>query len=336
MKTAIITGVTGQDGSYLAEFLLDKGYRVVGLKRRTSIINTSRIDHFFENKNFHLRYFDLSDLPSMISIINEFKPVEVYHLAAQSHVKVSFENPIYTTQTNALGTLNMLEAIRLTNKKIRFYQASTSELFGTNHGKSFNEKSIFKPASPYGVSKLYSYWITLNYRESYGMFCSNGILFNHESPRRGETFVTSKVCKGAVDYVKKGKPLAIGNLYAVRDWGHAKDYVESMWLILNYKVPDDFVIATGKTQTVKKLVISAFKILGVKLKWKGKGEKEVAIDISNGKIAVKIDPKYFRLTEVPYLKGDPRKAKKLLKWKNKISFEELIKEMVDAELAKYG
>ena len=336
MKTAIITGVTGQDGSYLAEFLLDKGYRVVGLKRRTSIINTSRIDHFFENKNFHLRYFDLSDLSSMISIINEFKPVEVYHLAAQSHVKVSFENPIYTTQTNALGTLNMLEAIRLTNKKIRFYQASTSELFGTNHGKSFNEKSIFKPASPYGVSKLYSYWITLNYRESYGMFCSNGILFNHESPRRGETFVTSKVCKGAVDYVKKGKPLAIGNLYAVRDWGHAKDYVESMWLILNYKVPDDFVIATGKTQTVKKLVISAFKILGVKLKWKGKGEKEVAIDISNGKIAVKIDPKYFRLTEVPYLKGDPRKAKKLLKWKNKISFEELIKEMVDAELAKYG
>ena len=336
MKTAIITGVTGQDGSYLAELLLDKGYRVVGLKRRTSIINTSRIDHFFENKNFHLRYFDLSDLPSMISIINEFKPVEVYHLAAQSHVKVSFENPIYTTQTNALGTLNMLEAIRLTNKKIRFYQASTSELFGTNHGKSFNEKSIFKPASPYGVSKLYSYWITLNYRESYGMFCSNGILFNHESPRRGETFVTSKVCKGAVDYVKKGKPLAIGNLYAVRDWGHAKDYVESMWLILNYKVPDDFVIATGKTQTVKKLVISAFKILGVKLKWKGKGEKEVAIDISNGKIAVKIDPKYFRLTEVPYLKGDPRKAKKLLKWKNKISFEELIKEMVDAELAKYG
>ena len=336
MKTAIITGVTGQDGSYLAEFLLDKGYRVVGLKRRTSIINTSRIDHFFENKNFHLRYFDLSDLPSMISIINEFKPVEVYHLAAQSHVKVSFENPIYTTQTNALGTLNMLEAIRLTNKKIRFYQASTSELFGTNHGKSFNEKSIFKPASPYGVSKLYSYWITLNYRESYGMFCSNGILFNHESPRRGETFVTSKVCKGAVDYVKKGKPLAIGNLYAVRDWGHAKDYVESMWLILNYKVSDDFVIATGKTQTVKKLVISAFKILGVKLKWKGKGEKEVAIDISNGKIAVKIDPKYFRLTEVPYLKGDPRKAKKLLKWKNKISFEELIKEMVDAELAKYG
>ena len=336
MKTAIITGVTGQDGSYLAELLLDKGYRVVGLKRRTSIINTSRIDHFFENKNFHLRYFDLSDLPSMISIINEFKPVEVYHLAAQSHVKVSFENPIYTTQTNALGTLNMLEAIRLTNKKIRFYQASTSELFGTNHGKSFNEKSIFKPASPYGVSKLYSYWITLNYRESYGMFCSNGILFNHESPRRGETFVTSKVCKGAVDYVKKGKPLAIGNLYAVRDWGHAKDYVESMWLILNYKVSDDFVIATGKTQTVKKLVISAFKILGVKLKWKGKGEKEVAIDISNGKIAVKIDPKYFRLTEVPYLKGDPRKAKKLLKWKNKISFEELIKEMVDAELAKYG
>ena len=336
MKTAIITGVTGQDGSYLAELLLDKGYRVVGLKRRTSIINTSRIDHFFENKNFHLRYFDLSDLSSMISIINEFKPVEVYHLAAQSHVKVSFENPIYTTQTNALGTLNMLEAIRLTNKKIRFYQASTSELFGTNHGKSFNEKSIFKPASPYGVSKLYSYWITLNYRESYGMFCSNGILFNHESPRRGETFVTSKVCKGAVDYVKKGKPLAIGNLYAVRDWGHAKDYVESMWLILNYKVPDDFVIATGKTQTVKKLVISAFKILGVKLKWKGKGEKEVAIDISNGKIAVKIDPKYFRLTEVPYLKGDPRKAKKLLKWKNKISFEELIKEMVDAELAKYG
>ena len=336
MKTAIITGVTGQDGSYLAEFLLDKGYRVVGLKRRTSIINTSRIDHFFENKNFHLRYFDLSDLSSMISIVNEFKPVEVYHLAAQSHVKVSFENPIYTTQTNALGTLNMLEAIRLTNKKIRFYQASTSELFGTNHGKSFNEKSIFKPASPYGVSKLYSYWITLNYRESYGMFCSNGILFNHESPRRGETFVTSKVCKGAVDYVKKGKPLAIGNLYAVRDWGHAKDYVESMWLILNYKVPDDFVIATGKTQTVKKLVISAFKILGVKLKWKGKGEKEVAIDISNGKIAVKIDPKYFRLTEVPYLKGDPRKAKKLLKWKNKISFEELIKEMVDAELAKYG
>ena len=336
MKTAIITGVTGQDGSYLAELLLDKGYRVVGLKRRTSIINTSRIDHFFENKNFHLRYFDLSDLSSMISIINEFKPVEVYHLAAQSHVKVSFENPIYTTQTNALGTLNMLEAIRLTNKKIRFYQASTSELFGTNHGKSFNEKSIFKPASPYGVSKLYSYWITLNYRESYGMFCSNGILFNHESPRRGETFVTSKVCKGAVDYVKKGKPLAIGNLYAVRDWGHAKDYVESMWLILNYKVSDDFVIATGKTQTVKKLVISAFKILGVKLKWKGKGEKEVAIDISNGKIAVKIDPKYFRLTEVPYLKGDPRKAKKLLKWKNKISFEELIKEMVDAELAKYG
>ncbi len=336
MKTAIITGVTGQDGSYLAEFLLDKGYRVVGLKRRTSIINTSRIDHFFENKNFYLRYFDLSDLSSMISIINEFKPVEVYHLAAQSHVKVSFENPIYTTQTNALGTLNLLEAIRLTNKKIRFYQASTSELFGTNHGKSFNEKSIFKPASPYGVSKLYSYWITLNYRESYGMFCSNGILFNHESPRRGETFVTSKVCKGAVDYIKKGRPLSIGNLYAVRDWGHAKDYVESMWLILNHKVSDDFVIATGKTQTVKKLVISAFKILGVKLKWRGKGEKEVAIDIRDGKIAVKIDPKYFRLTEVPYLKGDPRKAKKLLKWKNKISFEELIKEMVDAELEKYG
>lgn len=335
MKTAIITGVTGQDGSYLAELLLDKGYKVIGLKRRTSIINTSRIDHIFDNKNFYLKYFDLSDLSSMISVINEFKPSEIYNLAAQSHVQVSFENPIYTSQINAIGTLNMLEAIRLTNKKIKFYQASTSELYGTNKGKSFNEKSLFRPASPYGVSKLYSYWITVNYRESYKMFCSNGILFNHESPRRGETFVTSKVCNGAIAYLKHGKILSVGNLYSIRDWGHAKDYVRSMWMILNHKNADDFVIATGKTHTVKKLITVAFQYLGIKLLWKGKGISERAIDSKNGKIAVKIDPKYFRLTEVPYLKGNPSKAKKILKWNSEISFEKMIHEMIEAKLSKY-
>ena len=335
MKTALITGITGQDGSYLAELLLDKGYRVIGLKRRTSIINTARIDHIFEHKHFIVKYSDLTDISSLISLIKEFKPQEIYNLAAQSHVQVSFENPIYSTQTNANGTLYILEAIRLTNKKIKFYQASTSELYGTNKGKAFNEKSLFKPASPYGVSKLFSYWITINYRESYGMFCSNGILFNHESPRRGETFITQKVCQGAVTYLKENKTLQVGNIYSYRDWGHAKDYVRSMWMILNHKKPDDFVIATGKTFTVKKLITVAFNLLNINLIWRGKGINEVAIDTKNSKVAVKINPKYFRLNEVPYLKGDPSKARKILKWRNKISFKDLVKEMIDVELSKY-
>ena len=334
MKTALITGVTGQDGSYLAELLLSKGYKVVGLKRRTSIINTSRIDEILEEKKFFLEYFDLLDISSIIFLIKKYNPSEIYNLAAQSHVKVSFENPHYTSQTNSMGTLNILEAIRITNKKIKFYQASTSELFGTNKQKVFNEKSAFIPASPYGVSKIFSYWITVNYRESYNMFCSNGILFNHESPRRGETFVTSKVCKGAVMYKKNNAILKVGNLYSSRDWGHAKDYVYSMWLILKNKVPDDFVIATGKTYTVKQLINTAFGSLGIKLIWKGKGINEKGIDSSNGKIAVKIDKKYFRLTEVPYLKGDSTKAKKILKWDTKINFKSLIHEMVQSELKK--
>jgi len=336
MKIALITGVTGQDGSYLSELLLSKGYKVIGLKRRTSIISTSRIDHLLNHKRFHLEYFDLLDISSIIFIIKKYKPHEIYNLAAQSHVKVSFENPIYTSQTNSLGTLNMLEAIKITNKKIRFYQASTSELYGTNNKKKFNEKSLFLPASPYGVSKIFSYWITVNYRESYNMFCSNGILFNHESPRRGETFVTSKVCKGAVLYKKESKTLYVGNLYAYRDWGHAKDYVNSMWLILNHKNPDDFVIATGKSYTVKQLINTAFKILGINIVWKGHGINEVGIDSSSGKIAIRINQKYFRPTEVPFLKGDPTKAKKILKWKTEISFYDLIEEMVNFELKKYG
>jgi len=334
MKTALITGITGQDGSYLAEFLLNKGYKVIGLKRRTSIINTSRIDHIFKNKRFALEYYDVTDPSAIVSLIYKYKPDEIYNLAAQSHVKVSFDNPIYTTNSNALGVLYILEAIRNFNKNIKFYQASTSELYGSNKSKLLNEKSTFMPASPYAVSKLYAFWITKNYREAYKIFCCNGILFNHESPRRGETFITSKVCKGAIDFINSGKVLEVGNIYASRDWGHAKDYVESMWKMLQYKKPDDYVISTNKSYTIKYLIEFVYKKLGVIIKWSGSGLKEIGIDKKSSKIAIKINKKYFRPTEVDHLRGDSSKAIKILKWKNKINFECLIDEMIEAEKKK--
>jgi len=338
MKKALITGITGQDGSYLAEFLLNKGYEVHGIKRRSSSINTSRIDHLFQdphesNLKFILHHGDLTDSTSLIRIIQEVQPDEIYNLAAQSHVKVSFEEPEYTANSDALGTLRILEAIRILKleKKTKYYQASTSELYGDVRETPQNEKTPFYPRSPYGVAKLYAYWITINYREAYGIFACNGILFNHESPVRGETFVTRKITR-ALTRIKLGlqKTLYLGNLNAMRDWGHAKDYVEVQWLMLQQDKPDDFVIATGKQYSVRDFINLTAKNLDMKIKWKGKAENEIGI-FENNEI-IKVDTNYYRPTEVESLIGDASKAKKLLGWEPKISFESLVEEMVEEDL----
>ena len=342
-KIVLITGITGQDGSYLAELLLKKNYIVHGLIRKSSSFNTSRIDHIYidpHNKtNFFLHYGDLTDSNSIYNIINNIKPEEIYNLGAQSHVGVSFENPEFTAEVSGIGTLRILEAIRfLKMRKIKFYQASTSELFGETYDKKiFNENSKFHPKSPYGVAKLYSYWITSVYRESYGIFASNGILFNHESPRRGETFVTRKITRFLTRKKMGSKEIMyLGNLNAKRDWGHAKDYVEMQWRILQQKKPDDFVIATGEAYSVKEFIDVAAKILNFRIIWKGKGLKEQCYLIRNNKkeLIIKIDKKYFRPNEVNYLKGDAKKAFKKLNFKPKFSFKDLVKDMILSDLEK--
>jgi GDPmannose 4,6-dehydratase len=339
-KVALIFGITGQDGSYLAEFLLKKNYIIHGVKRRSSSANTERIDHLFDslnfsNKNFFIHYGDISDGTSTLSIINKIKPDEIYNLAAQSHVRVSFDVPEYTADITALGALRILESIKILNlKKTKYYQASSSEMYGlVDKKKSLNEKTPFHPRSVYGVSKVFAYHTAVHYREAYGLFASNGILFNHESPRRGPTFVTKKIVQGLVR-IKKGlqKKLTLGNLYAVRDWGHAKDYAVSMWKILQYKKPDDWVIATNKENTVKNFVNLTAKKLTIKIKWIGKGIKEKAIDMNTKKTIIDLDPKFLRPTEVDFLRGDFSKARKKLKWKPLISTNELIDDMIQDEI----
>ena len=339
MKKALITGITGQDGYYLTKFLLKKGYQVHGIKRRTSLINTQRIDEFFNNKNLHDKNFilyhgDMTDSSSLISILNKVKPNEIYNLAAQSHVKVSFEIPEYTANSDAIGVLRLLESVRSANliNKTKIYQASTSELFGKAKKTPQNEKTPFYPRSPYGVAKLYAYWIIVNYREAYNFFACNGILFNHESPLRGETFVTRKITIG-LSKIKLGlqKNLILGNLNAKRDWGHAADYAEAMWKMMQLKKPDDFVIATGRQYSVRQFVNIAAKNLGINIKWIGKGINEIGIDKKTGKTLVKVGKKYFRPTEVDTLLGDSKKAKKILKWKPKITFNQMVREMVESD-----
>jgi GDPmannose 4,6-dehydratase len=340
MKKALITGITGQDGSYLAEFLLNKGYKVHGIKRRSSSFNTARVDHIYKdphqrNVHFYMHYGDLTDATNLIRIIQEVQPDEIYNLAAQSHVAVSFETPEYTANSDALGTLRLLEAIRILRmqNKVKFYQASTSELFGKVQEVPQKETTPFYPRSPYSVAKLYSYWITINYREAYSMFTCNGILFNHESPRRGETFVTRKITM-AVAKIKKGlqDKLYLGNLDAKRDWGYAKEYVEPMWLMLQQDKPDDYVIATGEAHSVREFVELAFSKIGIHIVWKGKGVKEKGIDEATGKVLVEVDPRYFRPTEVELLVGDATKAREKLGWKPKTTFKELVNLMVEADL----
>lgn len=351
-KCALITGITGQDGAYLAEFLLKKGYVVHGIKRRASLFNTDRIDHLYqdphENKTkFSLHYGDLTDSTNLIRIIQEVQPDEIYNLAAQSHVKVSFETPEYTANADAVGTLRLLEAIRILQLtgKTKFYQASTSELYGNAAEIPQTEKTPFYPRSPYGVAKLYSYWITVNYREAYNIFACNGILFNHESPLRGETFVTRKITRGVVRIaLGLQKKLYLGNLNAKRDWGHAADYVEAMWLMMQQDEPDDYVIATGKTHSVREFAERAFAEIGVIIKWEGSGvdekgiissitsSSEYAASLRIGEVVVEIDPKYFRPTEVDILLGDPSKAKENLGWKPEKTFGELVKEMVTSDM----
>ena len=338
-KIALIFGVTGQDGAYLSKFLLKKKYKVFGVKRRSSIINTQRVDDIYKDINFKsdfvLCYGDLSDSSSIIKLIKKIKPNEIYNLAAQSHVQVSFEVPEYSADINSLGTLRILEAIKNLNleKKVKFYQAGTSEMFGRTKEKFQNEKTNFYPASPYGVSKCFAHWITVNYREAYKMFACNGILFNHESPIRGETFVTRKIIQGLIK-IRNGhqKKLFLGNLYSKRDWGHAKDYVEAMWKMLQQKKPNDYVIGTGKTFTIKEFVNKAAKKIGFKIKWIGKGINERAIDIENKKVLIECKKRYFRPVEVDYLKANAQKAKKLLNWYPKISLENLIDEMIECEI----
>jgi GDPmannose 4,6-dehydratase len=337
-KKALITGITGQDGSYLAEFLLKKGYRVHGIKRRSSLFNTDRIDHLYQdphtvNNKLILHHGDLTDATSLIRIIQQTQPDEIYNLAAQSHVSVSFEIPEYTANSDALGALRILEAIRILKleKKTKFYQASTSELFGLVRETPQKETTPFYPRSPYAAAKLYAYWITVNYREAYGIYACNGILFNHESPVRGETFVTRKITR-ALSRIKLGlqNNFYIGNLDARRDWGHAKDFVEAQWLMLQKKIPEDFVIATGKQYSVRNFINVAASKLGMNILWKGKGLKEVGI--LNNKTIIKVDPRYFRPTEVETLLGDASKAKKKLNWKPKIKFDELVAEMISEDL----
>ncbi len=337
-KVALITGVTGQDGSYLTDLLIKKGYKIIGVKRRSSSFNTKRIDHIYndisQSKNFVPFYGDLTDSSNILRIIQSTKPDEIYNLGAQSHVHTSFEIPEYSANADALGTLRILEAIRILKlqKKTRFYQASTSEIFG-NTDIPQSEKTPFRPRSPYAISKLYAYWTTVNYREAYGIFAVNGILFNHEGPRRGETFVSRKITRAVSEIAKnKREFFTLGNLHAKRDWGSAKDYVESMWLMLKAKKPSDYVIATGKSYTVKQFVEEAFKHINIKISWKGRGLKEVGYNKKNGKVHVKIDPVYFRPTDVNELKGDSSKARRELRWKPKTSFKNLIKEMMMSDL----
>lgn len=340
MKKALITGVTGQDGAYLSDFLLSKGYEVHGIKRRTSMFNTARIDHLYKDPHekdskYILHYGDLTDATNLIRVIQEVRPDEVYNLAAQSHVKVSFESPEYTANSDALGTLRLLEAIRILKLEnhTRFYQASTSEMYGCVQETPQTEKTPFYPRSPYAAAKVYAYWITVNYREAYNMFACNGILFNHESPLRGETFVTRKITR-AVARIKLGlqDELFLGNLDAKRDWGHALDYIKAMWLMLQQKTPDDFVIATGHTHSVRTFVEKAFMTLGYDLQWEGVGVNEIGRDVNTGKALVKIDPRYFRPTEVDLLLGDASKAKEKLGWTPKIKFDQLVEGMVKADL----
>ena len=332
-KIALITGITGQDGSYLAELLLSKNYIVHGIKRRTSIIRTDRVDHLYNQKNFFLHHGDMNDFSSISKIINNINPDEIYNLAAQSHVQVSFEQPEYTSSVNAMGALRLLEVIKMHKKKIKMYQASTSEMFGKTYEKFQSEKSKFLPQSPYGIAKLYAYWICKNYRKNYNIFVSNGILFNHESPRRGETFVTKKIASALVRIkLKKQNILEVGNLYAKRDWGHARDYVGAMWKMLQQKYPDDYCISTGETYTVKHFINECCKFLKLNIKWIGKGVKEKAIDKKSNKIIIRVNKKYFRPSEVKYLRGNNSYAKKKLKWKPKTTFKELVREMIDFEL----
>jgi GDPmannose 4,6-dehydratase len=355
MKKALITGITGQDGAYLAELLLAKGYEVHGIKRRTSLFNTDRIDHLYQDphekgRRFILHYGDMTDSSSLIRIVQAVQPDEIYNLAAQSHVAVSFEEPEYTADSDALGALRLLEAIRILGltKKTRFYQAATSELFGKVQETPQKETTPFYPRSPYGVAKLYAYWITVNYREAYGLYACNGILFNHESPNRGETFVTRKVTRGLARIALGLQDcLYLGNLDARRDWGHARDYVEAQWLILQQKQPEDYVIATGRQYSVRDFVDRAVKELGIALSWKGKGTKEVGVVDSvdqsrvtnhqsrspkRGDIIVRVDPRYFRPTEVNALLGDAGKARRKLGWKPKVTFSQLVAEMVGEDL----
>lgn len=339
MKKALITGVTGQDGSYLVEFLLEKGYEVHGIRRAASSFNTHRIDHIRPDPHgkdigFHLHYGDLTDSSNLNRLLEKIEPDEIYNLAAQSHVHLSFQMPDYTAQVDGLGALRLIDAVKKTGLKTKFYQASTSELFGKVREIPQTETTPFYPRSPYGVAKLYAYWITVNYREAYNMFACNGILFNHESPRRGGTFVTKKIT-AAVARIKNGTQdkLYLGNLDAKRDWGYAKDFVEAMWLILQHKIPDDYIIATNETHTVREFCEKAFEYVGIKLVWKGKGLKEKGIDKKTGKVLVEVDPIYFRPAEVEFLLGDSSKAKKILKWKPKVSFEKLVGIMMDHDLA---
>ena len=340
MKKALITGITGQDGAYLAEYLMKKGYEVHGIKRRSSSFNTARVDHLYKDPHepdvqFFMHYGDLTDATNLIRIIQDIQPDEIYNLAAQSHVKVSFETPEYTANADALGTLRLLEAIRMLGleEKTKFYQASTSEIFGKVQEIPQTEKTPFYPRSPYGVAKLYAYWITVNYREAYNMFACNGILFNHESPIRGETFVTRKITR-AVARIKLGMQdkLFLGNLDASRDWGYAGDYVKAMWLMLQQDEPDDYIIATGESHTVREFTEKAFKEVGIGIEWKGEGIEEIGLDDKNGRVIVEIDPRYFRPTEVDYLQGDASKAKEKLGWEPEITFDELVSMMVKEDL----
>lgn len=338
-KVALVTGITGQDGAYLAELLLDKGYEVHGIKRRSSSFNTARIDHLYHDPHFkglpfYLHYGDMTDATNLIRIIQEIQPDEIYNLAAQSHVQVSFDSPEYTANTDALGTLRILEAIRILGmtQKTKFYQASTSELYGKVQEVPQTEETPFYPRSPYAVAKLYAFWICVNYREAYDMFAVNGILFNHESPIRGETFVTRKITRAAVRIAKGIQPkLFLGNLDAKRDWGHAKDYVEGMHLMLQQEEPEDYVLATGVTTTVRQFCEWAFHHAGIELKWEGEGVNEIGIDKDSGKTLVEVDPTYFRPTEVDILIGDPSKAKAQLGWEPKYSVKELVKHMVEED-----
>jgi GDPmannose 4,6-dehydratase len=339
-KIALITGTTGQDGAYLAELLLEKGYEVHGTKRRSSSFNTARIDHMVQDEHehdikFHLHYADMTDATNLIRLLQQIRPTEIYNLAAQSHVQVSFETPEYTANADALGTLRLLEAIRILDlgKTAKFYQASTSELFGNAKEVPQNENTPFYPRSPYAAAKLYAYWITVNYREAYGYHASNGILFNHEGPTRGETFVTRKITR-TVSLITHGlqKRLYLGNLDAKRDWGHARDYVEGMWRILQQDTPGDYVLATGETHSVREFVELSFEEIGRTIEWKGEGIEETGVDKATGETLVEIDPIYYRPTEVDLLHGDPRKAHDVLGWKHTTTFRELVSEMVAADL----
>ena len=342
MKKALITGITGQDGAYLSKLLLEKGYEVHGIKRRSSLFNTSRIDQLFDeyadSNRFILHFGDMTDSSNLIRLIQEISPDEIYNLAAQSHVQVSFETPEYTANADAVGTLRILEAIRILklDKKVKFYQASTSEMYGLVQEIPQTENTPFYPRSPYGVAKLYGHWITKNYREAYDMFGCSGILFNHESPLRGETFISRKTTIGVAKYLQNGSVLQVGNLNAERDWGHAKDYVEAMWLMLQAEKPDDFVIATGIKRTVRDLIEMAFKAVDIQIDWEGKNENEKGFCKKTGNPIVEINKRYYRPAEVDLLLGDPTKAKEKLDWEPKITFEEMIDEMVKNDIKAIG